>query len=131
MIDWKTLRDRQDNKFSRFFFRGEGMAGGGERCEEKNRIKHGDKEIQRKITYTGKSEYFLRGIFLDLYFVQPCLICRPTDSTVSEDAVSHSFAFTGDIHNGDRGKSSGQTPFEYFFKNLEPRPEPKLNSRSS
>jgi hypothetical protein len=111
---------------------GEGDGGrGGGRCGEKNRIKYGDKEIQKKITYARKSEYFLRGIFLDLYFVQHCLICRPTDSTVSEDVVSHTFAFTGYIHNGDRGKSSGQTPVEYFLKNLEPRPEPKLNPRSS
>jgi len=39
-------------------------------------------------TYIRLSDYQQQGDFLDffMYFIQPCFNCRPSDSTVSEDA---------------------------------------------
>ncbi len=45
MIDWKTLRDRQDNKFPRIFFWG---GGGRERGEEDVEKKIGVNTERRK-----------------------------------------------------------------------------------
>ena len=41
------------------------------------------------LLYNTSTSLFLRGIFLvllSMYVIQPCFICRPSDSTVSEDA---------------------------------------------
>jgi hypothetical protein len=44
------------------------------------------KAVNISFTFKCESSKALKGDFLDFYDIQHCFICRPSDSTVSEDA---------------------------------------------